>query len=203
MSDPTPPIGEPLSESERLNDELAGLKWLYLNDPKFHALVTLVVRGKHTDLVTTIDRLKEERDEANTQVARLTEGRDTWRQRAEEAEEVVGAITEVNVRLAGEVIAVEAQVRAKQSWIDGMKVDYDALNDEAHDHAHAAAIAESRAERAERVVEAARGAVDSLGHVLAGYPDAIRNEHGHSIHCRRCALETALAALTDDTKGEG
>ena len=33
--------------------------------------------------------LRAERDEANTQIARLTEGRDTWRQRAEEAEECI------------------------------------------------------------------------------------------------------------------
>jgi len=58
----------------------------------------------------------------------------------------------------------EALVRAKQSWIDGMKVDYDDLNDEAHDHAHSAAIAEARAERAEGVVQAAKS-VERASHV--------------------------------------
>ena len=33
----------------QLDDELAGMRWQYLNDPKFHALVTTVVRERYRE----------------------------------------------------------------------------------------------------------------------------------------------------------
>ena len=53
--------------------------------------------------------------------------RDTYRQRAEEAEEVAGAITEVNVRLARELIAAERTVREQRKALER-------IADDTHDH---------------------------------------------------------------------
>ena len=44
--------------------------------------------------------------------------RDTWRQRAEEAEELAGATTEANVRLARELLAAERTVREQREVIE-------------------------------------------------------------------------------------
>ena len=49
--------------------------------------------------------------------------RDTYRQRAEEAEEVAGAITEVNVRLARELIAAERTVREQREALERIASD--------------------------------------------------------------------------------
>ena len=52
--------------------------------------------------------------------------RDTWRQRAEEAEELADAITEANVRLARELLAAERTVRELREALERIGVEFDA-----------------------------------------------------------------------------
>ena len=107
----------------------------------------------------------------------------------------------------------QAQVRAKQSWIDGMKVDYDALNDEAHDHAHSAAIAEAKLAAAERTVREQREALErwvdlaDLGWGVianAGWNGEDKTEGWDEAAVRwRDDYHALRAALAPDTEGEG
>ena len=59
----------------KADDELAGLRWQYLNDPKFHALVTEIVHHKHGEMIADRDRYQEalERIDTRRKVRNLTE----------------------------------------------------------------------------------------------------------------------------------
>ena len=107
---------------------------------RFHEALDRAITG----IISECDSLRAQLDTLTQQVDRLT-------QRAVDAEGRA-SLAEIERDTA------QAQVRAKQSWIDGMKVDYDALNDEANTW-------RQRAEEAEEVVGSLRK--EHLHHTMA------------------------------------
>ena len=143
---------------------------------------------KCSELIATIDRLTERVEKAGWLAEQDSCTIDRLRRERDEA---------------------LALVRAKQSWIDGMKVDYDALNDEANTWRQRAEEAEEcivwvkcddpeheRLAAAERTVREQREALDEAQALIRGWRAWPHNEWLDACGRRHLGrLADSLAAL--------
>jgi hypothetical protein len=65
---------DPAERTDQEKDELAGLRWQYLKDPKFHYLVTEIVQAKYREHLDQITDLQSQLTAAQERERELTAG---------------------------------------------------------------------------------------------------------------------------------